>query len=72
MRRPGWLSGRLGDPDATHSLRPPRSARPRLLPMVLAVALLLAVLVALLGIRRAPLPPASGGMTLPWPMKQAC
>ncbi len=69
MRRPAWLSSRLGDPDATHSLRVPRAARrrspasARLLSGALALALLMAVL-GVLAFRHAP-PPASAVTVLP-------
>jgi hypothetical protein len=44
MKPPAWLVGRLGDPDATHSLRAKRKPRLRPLPVAVALALLLAVL----------------------------
>jgi hypothetical protein len=70
MRRPGWLSGRLGDPDATHALRaqPQRGARAgsltKPLTGALALALLLAAIVALVALRRTP-PAASAVAALP-------
>ena len=65
MRRPAWLSGRFGDPEATHSLRAPPRASRRILPALLAVGFVVAVLGAVLAFRRAPQPAEHDAVTLP-------
>jgi hypothetical protein len=58
MKRPAWLGGRFGDPDATHSLRAPPPRQARTLPALLGLATVIALLGALVGFRHAPSPPA--------------
>jgi hypothetical protein len=54
MKPPAWLSGRFGDPDATHSLHATRRPRARGVAIALAAAVLLAAFGARLAFRHAP------------------